>query len=170
LVKINLIILIIIMNVVNQTNKVLGIYNNPGNLEKGQKYAGETGKFYGKDDRFVVFDTPEMGVRALARDIKTKIKNHNGDITAMISQYAPKDDDNETESYINFVKERVGKDKVTEADLPIILRSIINFENKPDVAKRYLQPNVFSTGIMLSNRSFSQDTSFEKAKEMMGIK
>ena len=158
------------MSIVSQTNKALGIYNNPGNLEKGQKYAGETGEFYGNNNRFVVFDTPEMGVRALARDVKTKLKNHNGDISAMISQYAPKEDNNNTEKYIAFIKERVGKDKATEEDLPIILRSIINFENKPDVAKRYLESNIFNTGIMLSEKSFSQDTSFEKAKEMMGIK
>ena len=88
----------------------------------------------------------------------------------MISQYAPKEDNNNTEKYIAFIKERVGKDKATEEDLPIILRSIINFENKPDVAKRYLESNIFNTGIMLSEKSFSQDTSFEKAKEMMGIK
>ena len=45
-------------------------YNNPGNLEKGQGYAGETGKTYANDRErpFVVFDSPEMGDRALAME------------------------------------------------------------------------------------------------------
>ena len=48
------------------------VFNNPGNIEIGQGYAGETGDTYA--DRFAVFDSPQMGVRALGRDLKTKIK------------------------------------------------------------------------------------------------
>ena len=52
-------------------------FNNPGNIETGQGYAGETGETYA--ERFSVFDSPQMGVRAVARDITTKIGRHKGD-------------------------------------------------------------------------------------------
>ena len=82
-------------------------YNNPGNLEKGQGYAGETGKTYANDRErpFVVFDSPEMGVRALAMDLQTKIKRHEGDVNKIIAQYAP-DNENDTKKYQEFVKQK----------------------------------------------------------------
>ena len=41
------------------------IYNNPGNIEIGQGYAGETGTYANNRERpFAIFDTPQMGVRA----------------------------------------------------------------------------------------------------------
>jgi hypothetical protein len=53
-----------------------------------------------------LFDRKEMGVRALARDLTTKIKTHKGDIRKIISEYAP-DNENDTEAYINFVTSHI---------------------------------------------------------------
>ena len=118
------------------------VYNNPGNIESGQGFAGETGDTYAKDRKnnkkpFVVFDSPEMGVRALSMDLQTKIKRHDGDINKIIEQYAP-DNENDTKKYQEFVKKQIGKDKVTTADLKSFVEAIIKKENKPETASYYL--------------------------------
>ena len=73
-------------------------YFNPGNLEqRGQGYAGDTGKTYAnhrgtehtKDEKgneiidgrkpFIIFDSPEAGLRALRRDYMAKFKRYAAD-------------------------------------------------------------------------------------------
>ena len=72
-----------------------------------------------------------MGVRALAMDLQTKIKRHEGDVNKIIEQYAP-DNENDTKKYQEFVKKQIGKDKVTTADLKSFVEAIIKKENKPE--------------------------------------
>ena len=148
------------------------IFNNPGNIEQGQKYAGETGETYANDrDRpFVVFDSPEMGVRALAKDLTTKIKRHKGDIEKIITEYAP-NNENDTQDYINFVKNNLGgKDIVTENDIASLTRAVILKENKKDVALSYLVNDIFDTGIKLSKFDLDSKMSFEEAKKLLDDK
>jgi SAM-dependent methyltransferase len=148
------------------------IFNNPGNIEQGQKYAGETGETYANDrDRpFVVFDSPEMGVRALAKDLTTKIKRHKGDIEKIITEYAP-NNENDTQEYINFVKSSLGgKDIVTENDIANLTKAVILKENKKDVALRYLVKDIFDTGIKLSKFNLDSKMSFEEAKKLLDDK
>ena len=147
-------------------------YNNPGNLEKGQGYAGETGKTYANDRErpFVVFDSPEMGVRALAMDLQTKIKRHEGDINKIIAQYAP-DNENDTKKYQEFVKQKLKKDKVTDKDLKFLVQAIIEKENKPEVASYYLEnPDVMTKGLAMSYFQLPSGTSFEQAVNEISAK
>ncbi len=147
-------------------------YNNPGNLEKGQGYAGETGKTYANDRErpFVVFDSPEMGVRALAMDLQTKIKRHEGDINKIIAQYAP-DNENDTKKYQEFVKQKLKKDKVTDKDLKFLVQAIIEKENKPEVASYYLEnPDVITKGLAMSYFQLPSGTSFEQAVNEISAK
>ena len=148
------------------------VYNNPGNLEKGQGYAGETGNTYA-DDRerpFVIFDSPEMGVRALAMDLQTKIKRHEGDVDKIIAQYAP-DNENDTKKYQEFVKEKLKKDKVTNKDLKFLVQAIIEKENKPEVASYYLEnPDVMTKGLAMSYFQLPSGTSFEQAVNEISAK
>ena len=59
------------------------IYNNPGNIEEGEGFAGETGEFYNINRRdegmgaMVVFDSPEAGLRAMFREYKTKLDRYS---------------------------------------------------------------------------------------------
>jgi len=141
--------------------KELKIFNNPGNIEIGQGYAGETGEKYA--DRFAVFDSKEMGVRALARDLTTKIKRHKGDIRKIISEYAP-DNENDTEAYINFVTSQLGnKNIITVDDISALTKAVIIQENKKEIADLYLAPNVFNVGIQLSKIPLSKGTTLEEA-------
>ena len=137
------------------------IFNNPGNIESGQNYAGETGEKYA--ERFAVFDSKEMGVRALARDLTTKIKRHKGDIKKIINEYAP-DTENDTESYINFVTSQLGnKNIITVNDISALTKAVIIQENKKEIADLYLAPNVFNVGIQLSKISLPKGTTLEEA-------
>ncbi len=127
------------------------VFNNPGNIEIGQGYAGETGDTYA--DRFAVFDSPQMGVRALGRDLKTKIKRFDGDLFSIINQFAP-ESENDTDNYYQFVKEQVGSDTITENDLGALVRAIIKMENKPEVAAIYLNDDIINEGLELSQMGF----------------
>ena len=140
----------------------MAIFNNPGNLEIGQGYAGETGEVY--SERFPVFENAQMGVRALFKDLRTKLKDYKGDIAGMISKYAPPSE-NETKNYINFViGELKGKDKIGESDLPILARAIITMENKEEGEKYYLDdPRILEEGYKLSTLDLPSTSSYADA-------
>jgi hypothetical protein len=146
------------------------IYNNPGNVERTQNWAGSiAGKGYGEDDRpnrFAIFNSPVMGVRALARDIRTKIKDMDGDLLKIISKYAPSIE-NDTKGYKEFVEKEIGKNnKVTLKDLPEIVKAIIKFENVEEVEDYYLDdPSILNEGIILSQYNLPQNYNLAMARE-----
>ena len=82
------------------------VYNNPGNVERNQKWAGMVSGGYGSNDRFAIFDSPQMGLRALMRDAQTKIEDQKGDLFKMISKYAPRSE-NPTNDYYQYVRSKV---------------------------------------------------------------
>ena len=77
-------------------------YNNAGNIRAGQDYAGETDEYYydSNNQPYVIFDSPEMGLRALFIDLRSKLNELDGNIAQMITKYAPLSDKNPTENYI----------------------------------------------------------------------
>ena len=137
--------------------------NNPGNLELSGNWAGMVGT-YGNERRlekgkspFAKFSHPVMGLRALARDFKTKIARHKGSIKEIFKQYAP-ENENKTQEYINFVQKQVGKKKITEEDLGAVIRAVIKFENKKEDRDYYLSnPKWVQEGIELSEISMPVD-------------
>ena len=140
------------------------MFNNPGNIEIGQGYAGETGDTYA--DRFAVFDSPQMGVRALGRDLKTKIKRFDGDLFSIINQFAP-DNENDTNNYYEYVRDQVGSDTITENDLGAVVRAIIKMENKPEIAAQYLDDSVINEGLELAQMSFDAGISLDEARKLL---
>ena len=148
----------------NDIPKEPKIFNNPGNIEIGQGYAGETGDTYA--DRFAVFDSPQMGVRALGRDIKTKINRFDGDLQSIINQYAPPNE-NDTNNYFEYVRDQVGSDTITENDLGAVVRAIITMENKPEIAAQYLNDSVFNEGLKLAQMSFDQGVTLDEARKLL---
>lgn len=147
------------------------IYNNPGNIRPGQDYAGETGEFYTASDgsKYVVFDSPEMGLRALFIDLRSKITQFNGDIDQIVNKYAPPTDNNPTTRYASFVKGKLGKNVVTEADLPDLVSAFVSFENKKSVASQYLKPNLLQTAQKLSAVSMPKETRLADAMQQVGL-
>ena len=106
-------------------------FNNPGNLtDVGQ--AGTTGQTYG--DGFAVFPNAQAGITALENDLALKV-NRSNKVEDIIGQYAAGDPN--VGNYIDFVKNRVGP-TVDQNELDDLRNAVIRFENKPDIAERYL--------------------------------
>ena len=77
--------------------------NNPGNLiYTNIKWNGKVPKSQNKDRRFEMFIAPEYGVRAMIKDLKHDIEKGKNTVPALISEYAPKHENN-TAAYITTV-------------------------------------------------------------------
>ena len=147
-------------------NQMADIYNNAGNIEVGQGFAGETGETYA-NGRFVVFDSPQMGLRAIFRDLRTKIAKHDGVLWSIIREYAPPSENN-TELYFKHAKMALnGDDMVGEYTLPKLVKAMVKHENKKEVSDYYLSdPKILQEAFALSTMSFDKGTSYEEAKEI----
>ncbi|MAO21703.1 MAG: hypothetical protein CMJ25_13205 [Phycisphaerae bacterium] len=146
-------------------------YNNAGNIRAGQDYAGETDEYYydSTNQPYVIFDSPEMGLRALFVDLRSKLNEFDGDIAQMITKYAPPSDNNPTDNYIQFIKDRVGSDKATIDDLPKIVSGVIDFENTPEIASQYNKPELLDTAFKLSAVSMPKQTRLHQAYELANV-
>ncbi|HFW4208303.1 TPA: hypothetical protein ACIBOM_001246 [Salmonella enterica subsp. enterica serovar Reading] len=107
--------------------------NNPGNLEySAQGWDGELAS----DGKFSRFDTPEHGIRALAKNMRTyQSKHHLNTVAGMISKFAPPEDHNDTATYIKAVAGMMGVDPSQHIDtsdvdtLTKLVNGIITVEN-----------------------------------------
>ena len=123
--------------------------NNPGNIEKSKEtWVGAVGN----DGRFLKFQTPEYGVRAMARIIKNYQKNYGIDtVEKLIHRWAPPSDNNPTDKYVNYVSKLSGFAKDQKLDLTHettllkIMDAMIKFENG-----RGLDARTVMKGIRLS--------------------
>ena len=165
-----------LINTDRPMSKPLMVYNNPGNIEVGQNFAGEIGSY--ANGRFAEFDSPEMGMRALAMDINSKLTQFNGNVSEIIKKYAPKEDENKTTNYILYVQNKVGKKNITQDDIGATMSAMIEFENKklPGIVNYYLNdPKKMQTALALafdkdgSNRQLPSNMSFEQAKIAAGL-
>ena len=84
--------------------------NNPGNIRHGIDWDG-LDEDQSKDEEFSQFSTPEYGIRAMFKILKTYDNKYNlNTIEGIINRWAPPIE-NDTESYIDFVSSKVGKDR-----------------------------------------------------------
>ncbi|WP_346840158.1 structural protein [Microbulbifer sp. SAOS-129_SWC] len=78
--------------------------NNPGNIEAGEPWQGATGD----DGRYLVFESPLYGLRALSRTLDTyRSKYGINTVAGIIDRWAP-DIENNTAAYIAHVASAVG--------------------------------------------------------------
>ena len=110
-------------------------FNNPVNLtDVGQK--GTTGETYGNN--FAVFPNAELGIAAAKNDLRIKTDRYDGNVDKIIGEFSPREDNPDSfDNYVNFVKQGVG-DRVDPGEEDELLKRVIQFENKPDVAQQYL--------------------------------
>lgn len=114
-------------------------YNNPGNIERGIKWEGLAEGGYGPRQRFAIFTTPEAGIRAMKKDLTTKLNRHDGDLRKMIAEYAP-ELENDVKKYLKVVQQTAGvKDVYTEKDLDNIVKGFIRMENRKPLADKYIK-------------------------------
>ena len=70
-----------------------GIRNNPGNItaqaDGKPRYAGEIDSWVGSTSglTYAIFDSREMGLRAMFREFTTKLQRHKGDVELAILEY-----------------------------------------------------------------------------------
>lgn len=105
--------------------------NNAGNIRGNDRYKwlGEIGR---DNDNFVIFDTPENGLRALARILQTYRKSYGlNTIAGILNRYAPPSENN-TESYIRHATKVLGINRnapLTPTDYPRLMAVIVAHEN-----------------------------------------
>lgn len=103
--------------------------NNPGNIVKTN--IAWLGKIQnGTDSRFEQFEHIGYGLRALYKNLITKIKRYDGSIADIITEWAPPHENN-TQNYIDIVQRRLGKTTVqlTRSDLIQLAEAITLIEN-----------------------------------------
>ena len=158
------------------TEVMANIYNNPGNILLGENFAGETGKYYtGKKRlRYAVFDSPEMGIRALYQDIRSKLRRSDGDIEDAMLRYLGGDNDEDSkedrykkasthnEDVKGYIKR--AKEAYEEEGEDGLVKQIIKNENKTEAQRYYLDnPQSITTGKKLAIMDLPSGTSFENA-------
>jgi len=106
--------------------------NNPGNIRDfGIPWEGLAGK---DNADFCKFKSAHHGLRALSRDMITKIGNGVNTVDKIISKHAPPNE-NDTSSYIKHVARIVSngdRHKVLKADdstLALLVKTIVKHEN-----------------------------------------
>lgn len=89
--------------------------NNPGNLDRTRD-VWEGQELPGDDERFCTFTTMAFGCRALIKTLMTYVEKHRLEtVRKIISRWAPPVE-NDTESYIRDVSQRLGVDPDHELD------------------------------------------------------
>jgi hypothetical protein len=108
--------------------------NNPGNLiYTNIKWNGKLPKDQNKDRRFEMFIAPEYGIRAMIKDLKHDIEKGKNTVPTLISEYAPKFENN-TGAYIQTVCKdlkvsQTAKLLPTKNTLRLLVHSISRVEN-----------------------------------------
>jgi hypothetical protein len=127
--------------------------NNPGNFKAdGTGWQGNVGS----DGTFYIFADDTWGLRALAKDLQTKIGSDGLDtITTLITKYAPPSE-NDTQAYINSVAsdsgigadDQLGTDQDTITSL---MRAIVNHENGDTASAQFVSDADLAQGFALAN-------------------
>lgn len=107
--------------------------NNPGNIALTDiPWEGKVPRELNTDGRFEQYMTPFFGIRALARDLKTKAGRGLTTIRRIIEVYAPPEE-NDTPAYIRSVSRQtgIGPDRPINFELEFLelVKAIIHHEN-----------------------------------------
>lgn len=104
--------------------------NNPGNLRPSEdQWQGMLGvDRKGSEAGYLIFDSPESGIRALAKNLLTYQRNGVNTIEEIISRWAPASDNNNTEAYIKFVSDRLGvpRDATLNVSNPNTMQALVH--------------------------------------------
>lgn len=106
--------------------------NNPGNIRHGAKWQGLAE--VQKDKDFCTFKSPEYGIRALARVLKTyKSRYGLNTVEGIINRYAPQNE-NDTSAYIKHIVKELDispsdEIELTDDELLVLIKAIIKHEN-----------------------------------------
>lgn len=109
--------------------------NNPGNIERNKDRWLGMSNDQSSDSRFLVFDTPEAGIRALMRVLINYQERHKIDtLREAINRWAPPGENNST-AYVQHVSRLTGFDPDEKLDFLdravniALTRAIVRHEN-----------------------------------------
>lgn len=129
--------------------------NNLGNLRVSKdQWEGAVGD----DGAFVIFDSPESGVRALAKNLQSYGRQGYDSIEKIINRWAPPNE-NDTQSYINSVVAATGIPATQSIDLtnPDVLASLSEAIGYHETGSRY-DPEVYQQGVARALNGISPKT------------
>lgn len=105
--------------------------NNPGNIERGTDAWQGMSEDQSSDERFIVFDGPEWGIRAIARILMSYNRRGVDTLQEVLATWAPPSENN-TNAYIASVSQQTGivPDRVlSPSDYPAVIAALIRHEN-----------------------------------------
>jgi hypothetical protein len=123
--------------------------NNPGNIVRtGDQWRGMAAD-QSSDSRFVVFDSPVWGLRALARVLRKYTESGAVTVRDIVSRWAPPVE-NDTGAYVAAVAARVGVSPtqtlaLTDDTVSRIMEAIVQHEN----GQQPYSPELFAQAIAL---------------------
>jgi hypothetical protein len=129
--------------------------NNPGNIRVSKdQWEGMTGD----DGAFVIFDSPESGVRALGKNLLSYGRQGYDSIEKIINRWAPPNE-NDTQAYIDSVVAATGIPATQSLDLsnPDTLSSLAQAISFHETGSRY-DPEVYQQGVARALNGISQKT------------
>ena len=123
--------------------------NNPGNLVSSSiKWQGKLPK-PNNAGRFEMFISPEYGVRAMIKDLRTKINKHKN-IEAIVSRYAPAFENNTT-AYINTVAKALNvSPKASLLPTKNTLKLLVMAMAKVETGGNYISNELFEKAYRIS--------------------
>lgn len=133
-----------------------GVRNaNPGNIRKSKdQWEGAIGD----DGAFVIFDSPESGVRALGKNLLSYGRQGYDSIEKIINRWAPPNE-NDTQAYIDSVVAATGIPATQSLDLsdPDTLSSLAQAISFHETGSRY-DPEVYQQGVARALNGISPKT------------
>ena len=121
---------------------------NPGNIRKTNiNWAGELST----SSAFEKFATPELGFRAMAKNILAKRSAGKTTLSELIAVWAPPTDGNDTSEYIRMVSKYTGVnpgDQYSDADIPNIMRAMSWIEG--DNTEKFYTNEMINTGAKMA--------------------
>ena len=109
--------------------------NNPGNIRHGANWQGLNPNGRNIDSAFCVFESPVLGIRALAKVLINYKKIHGlNTVRQIVSRYAPPNE-NQTAAYIQTVAKQLEVYPDTKIDieergvLTVFIKAVIRMEN-----------------------------------------
>ena len=115
-----------------RNNNPLNIRSSTHNMWRGK--AGDA-------DGFVQFSSPEMGIRAAARTLKSYRKKGLTTLTGIINRFAPGSENN-TESYIHSIEQMIGVNRnvpLKSADYPRLIKAMGMIESRMNLDENVIK-------------------------------
>lgn len=106
--------------------------SNPGNIRHVKNVTWQGSHPIQGDDSFVTFTSPEMGIRAICRIMRSYKARGLNTIDAIINRWAPPSENNSA-AYVSAVCDDCGYDSKDPIDvdaiMPALIKAIIVHEN-----------------------------------------